>query len=62
MYGSGGDGCGKNGTWPVCSKPAGNTAQGLCDMAGNVAQWVQDKFYNTYNGAPADGSAREGRE
>jgi formylglycine-generating enzyme required for sulfatase activity len=27
-------------TMPVCSKPAGNTSTGLCDMLGNVAQWV----------------------
>ncbi len=26
---------------PVCSKPDGNTAQGLCDMAGEVMEWVQ---------------------
>jgi formylglycine-generating enzyme required for sulfatase activity len=34
------DGCGKRSTWPVCSKPAGNSVSGLCDMAGNVAEWL----------------------
>lgn len=50
-------GCGRAATWPVCSKPAGNTEQGLCDMAGNANQWVQDAYHPSYEGAPADGSA-----
>jgi len=38
----GGAGCGRQSTWPVCSKPKGGTLQGLCDMAGNVREWVDD--------------------
>jgi len=34
------DGCGKNGTWPVCTKEAGNSVSGVCDMNGNVMEWA----------------------
>jgi formylglycine-generating enzyme required for sulfatase activity len=30
---------------------------GLYDVAGNVAEWVEDCWNDTYKGAPADGSA-----
>jgi formylglycine-generating enzyme required for sulfatase activity len=46
-------------TWPVCSKPEGDTEQGLCDMLGNVAEWTQDRMHYQYDGAPTDGSAWE---
>jgi hypothetical protein len=35
-----GDGCGKDRTWPVGSKPKGASRDGLMDMAGNVWEWT----------------------
>ncbi len=37
---------------PVCSHPAGNTEQGVCDMVGNVAEWVMDRWHLDYTRYP----------
>ncbi|MEP7236563.1 MAG: formylglycine-generating enzyme family protein [Ferruginibacter sp.] len=42
-------------TSPVGSFPS--NAFGLYDMAGNVLQYLEDCFKNSYNGLPLDGSA-----
>jgi formylglycine-generating enzyme required for sulfatase activity len=44
-------------THPAGSKPA--NAFGLYDMAGNVWQWTQDCYVDSYAQAPTDGSAAE---
>ncbi len=51
-----GNGCDRGKTWPVCSIPKGNTEQGLCDMSGNIKEWVADCWHNNYTDAPKDGS------
>jgi len=42
-------------TAPVGSFPP--NAFGLFDMTGNVFQWTEDCYNETYDGAPTDGSA-----
>ena len=51
--------CARSGgrTHPVGTKPPNDF--GLYDMAGNVWQWTEDCYDNSYAGTPADGRANE---
>lgn len=41
------DGCGMDRTWLACSKAAGNSVSGLCDMSGSVWEWTSSWFDRT---------------
>jgi formylglycine-generating enzyme required for sulfatase activity len=49
--------CDHGRTHPVGAKPPNEF--GLYDMAGNVWQWTEDCYDNSYSGIPADGRAND---
>jgi formylglycine-generating enzyme len=48
-------------TLPVCSRPRGNSAEGICDLAGNSAEWVADWYVPRDRLQPGDLTDRNPR-
>lgn len=54
------DGCGENQTWKVGSKPDGKSPHGIHDMAGNVREWVSDRYSTNYEAVPGSNQVVRG--
>lgn len=51
--------CGNAGTTAHQVGEKAANPRGLQDIHGNVAEWVQDEYHSSYQGAPTDGTAWE---
>ena len=40
----------------ICTHPDGDSTEGICDLTGNIWEWVEDQYHRTYEDAPNDGS------
>ncbi len=52
----GGEGCGTGTTQPACSAYLGYSREGVCDLAGNVWEWLDDDFLRDSAKLPLDGT------
>ena len=49
------EGCSDNEPDVACARQ-GSTPEGICDLAGNLWEWVADDWHRDYKGAPARGA------
>lgn len=49
--------CGVSRPLAPCSKMAGVNKWGVCDLSGNLTEWVEDDWHMNYIGAPTDSRA-----
>jgi len=50
-----GEGCGEGEPSVGCARAQGSSPEGVCDLVGNLSEWVQDDWHHDYKGAPTRG-------
>ena len=50
------EGCGASGPTPPCERARGVSPEGVCDLAGNLWEWVEDDWHFNYKNAPTRGA------
>jgi formylglycine-generating enzyme required for sulfatase activity len=54
------EGCGRAGPRAPCEHPLGISVEGICDLSGNVWEWVEDDWHRDYINAPVQGAWCDG--